>query len=265
MRLWKKERLQTLYRKVLFIPRKTTSKNLQNRIKKFATYEPDQKGYVISCPLIAQLGKNYSAGYDALISGDELLKMACDQVRKAQLMLSGKTAYVECDDSERLIEFYESNGFKRIGNRYLGRDRKGPDRGRSRRDGLRHDNGPVRQIERDRHRQGPSRRRTRRRTGEPHLADRAVPRARQGYHRRWPPLPRRHRLQNRRDRHGKRRLLPLPRLRRDGREVRHQGDRPARRLDERPALDRRRQQARHRDGLHRHQTFQALSTADKIV
>ena len=41
----------------------------------------------MSTPLIAQLGKNYQHGYNTLITGDELLKLACDKVKEIQLSL----------------------------------------------------------------------------------------------------------------------------------------------------------------------------------
>lgn len=72
-----------------------------------------------STPLIAQLGKNFANGYNKLISGDELLALACKQVDEIQVLLSGKFTYVECEDNEKLINFYYLNGFRRIADRKL--------------------------------------------------------------------------------------------------------------------------------------------------
>ena len=74
-------------------------------------YDSDTKGYCIAAPLIAQIGKNYAGGYNSLISGDELLKMACDKVSDAQLDIGGKVTYLECEDKPQLLQFYERNGF----------------------------------------------------------------------------------------------------------------------------------------------------------
>ena len=49
----------------------------------------------MSTPLIAQLGKNYQHGYNTLITGDELLKLACDKVKEIQLSLGGRFVYLD--------------------------------------------------------------------------------------------------------------------------------------------------------------------------
>lgn len=100
------------------------SKTTVRRLRKFAMPTRDSCSLVISAPLIAQLGKNYENGYNALISGDELLAMAINKVREAQMILGGKVIYVECEDVEYLKEFYQSNGFVIFGKRTLDRDEK---------------------------------------------------------------------------------------------------------------------------------------------
>lgn len=92
------------------------------RMNRYAAYDKELKQYAIALPLIGQLGKNFANGYDKLITGDQLLKMACDKVRSVQMMMSGKMAYLECEDIPKLVEFYERNGFYRFANRNLDRD-----------------------------------------------------------------------------------------------------------------------------------------------
>ena len=58
------------------------SSNLKKRTKKFAQYIKEIGKYQIVAPLIAQLGKNYYNKYNKLITGDELLKMACEKIRE---------------------------------------------------------------------------------------------------------------------------------------------------------------------------------------
>ena len=108
--------------KTIRIAKKALSNTLQKRINKFATYAPELKSYQISAPLIAQLGKNYCNEYNRLITGDELLKIACDQVMEVHNLLGGKIAYLECQDQKSLIEFYERNGFVNFGKRYLDKE-----------------------------------------------------------------------------------------------------------------------------------------------
>lgn len=98
------------------------SKTLKRRISKFATYDGDLKSYIMSAPLIAQLGKNYASGYNELISGDELLDEVCRRICKVQFDLGGRFAYVECEDKERLISFYSRNGFCEFDHRALDAD-----------------------------------------------------------------------------------------------------------------------------------------------
>lgn len=94
----------------------------RRRLNKFAVYNAEMKQYIIALPLIGQLGKNYANGYNDLISGDELLALACDRIQKLQLDIGGKMAYLECEDKPQLTEFYERNGFFRFANRQLDRD-----------------------------------------------------------------------------------------------------------------------------------------------
>ena len=107
-----------LANKTLFVPDKAKiGKNLKRRLLKFATRVDETKMSYISAPLIAQLGKNYTNGYDKLIRGDELLEMACTEIRKIQLSIGGKTAYLECEDNPKLLQFYENNGFRQFSER----------------------------------------------------------------------------------------------------------------------------------------------------
>ncbi len=103
---------------------RSISTNLKKRIKKFATYDDALHKCVVSAPLIGQLGKNYKNGYDKLITGDELLQIACDTVKEGQRILGGKLVYLECEDVPSLIRFYEDNGFFSFGSRELDGDER---------------------------------------------------------------------------------------------------------------------------------------------
>ena len=85
------------------------SKNMQRRLSKFGQYNEVTKSYYISALLIGQLGKN--ANYDNIITGGELLRLACETVKEAQNIVGGKFVYLECEDKDRLKEFYKTNGF----------------------------------------------------------------------------------------------------------------------------------------------------------
>ena len=98
------------------------SSSLRRRISRFATFDSTLKSYILASPLIAQLGKNYSNGYNELITGSELLKEACEKIKRLQFDIGGKFAYLECEDKAKLIDFYEKNGFCEFDVRYLDRD-----------------------------------------------------------------------------------------------------------------------------------------------
>lgn len=115
----------TLANKYITVKKNRLSGSLAKRIAKFAVYDPTIRSYTLSAPLIAQLGKNYTNGLNCLMTGDELLKLACDKVSKIQLELGGRVTYVECEDKPKLIEFYSSNGFCEFDRRTLDRDETG--------------------------------------------------------------------------------------------------------------------------------------------
>lgn len=111
-----------LANKTICIPGRNLSNSLKKRVSKFATYDSNLKSYILSAPLIAQLGKNYTNGYNTLITGDELLNEACDKISKIQFDLGGRFAYLECEDKPKLTDFYSKNGFCYFDTRELDKD-----------------------------------------------------------------------------------------------------------------------------------------------
>ena len=95
---------------------------LRHRLNRFAEYDSELKKAIVVAPLIGQLGKNYANGYDKLITGAELLKIACDTVSEAQRILGGKVVYLECEDIPALKDFYNRAGFREFGKRALDGD-----------------------------------------------------------------------------------------------------------------------------------------------
>lgn len=110
--------------KVTRLKRNTLSGKMKKRFSRFAEYDQENHCYFVSLPLIGQLGKNYINDYNKLISGDILLKLACDKVKEAQEILGGRFVYLECEDKPKLKEFYESNGFVCFGKRNLEKDER---------------------------------------------------------------------------------------------------------------------------------------------
>ena len=98
------------------------SKTMRKKINTYSNFEPKLKSYIMSCHLIGQLGKNYNANDESLISGSELLELACRKVRAAQEISGGKFVYLECENVKSLINFYEKNGFTKFGMRKLDKE-----------------------------------------------------------------------------------------------------------------------------------------------
>lgn len=117
----------TLANKYISVSAKSTvlSSTMKKRIKRFASFDLGTHAYHLSAPLIGQLGKNYSGEAGKLMTGDELLYMACEKVSAIQLDLGGKFVYLECEDKPALLDFYDRNGFVAFDRRPLDKDETG--------------------------------------------------------------------------------------------------------------------------------------------
>ena len=91
----------------------------KRRFERFAETNKNTDMYFDSLPLIGQLGKNFSNNYDQYITGDILLRLACNQVREVQKMIGGRFVFLECEDIPKLRNFYEDNGFMCYNKRML--------------------------------------------------------------------------------------------------------------------------------------------------
>jgi hypothetical protein len=114
----------TIAQKFFEISKEGLSKRVAKRLSHHGKYDRNSRKYIISAPLIGQIGKNFTEGNDCLISGDELLKMALDKIKSVQREVGGRYTYLECEDKPKLIEFYEKNGFVEFGKRNLDKDEK---------------------------------------------------------------------------------------------------------------------------------------------
>ena len=111
--------------KSIQVSKEVLSKTMQKRMARFGTYNAEIKQYILPTILIAQLGKNYTDGMDKLIAGSDLLNMACDEVRRVQKSIGGKFVYLECEDKNKLRNFYKKSGFNEFGNRLLDKEEVG--------------------------------------------------------------------------------------------------------------------------------------------
>lgn len=112
----------TIASKFISIERSAVNSKEARKLREHGVFNEKTNEYTIAAPLIAQLGKNYANGNDTLIKGDDLLQLAMEKVRKVQNEVGGRFAYLECEEKEELMNFYERNRFKLFGKRKLDRD-----------------------------------------------------------------------------------------------------------------------------------------------
>lgn len=116
--------------KITRVKKKMLTYSLRKRISRFAKNAEYSQYYLINLPLIGQIGKNFKYKEENLITGDVLLKLACDKVREAQRILGGQFVFLECEDKPILKDFYESNGFVCFGKRNLEKDEQSKNTGK---------------------------------------------------------------------------------------------------------------------------------------
>ena len=96
------------------------SNTMKRKIARVSEFDETNGTYTLSAYLIAQLGKNFANGANERITGEQLLQSAVDTVKELQYMAGGMVIFLEADDDEKLIDFYEEkNGFKRFATREI--------------------------------------------------------------------------------------------------------------------------------------------------
>ena len=91
------------------------SNTMKRKISRVGELDKTNNTYTLSAYLIAQLGKNFSDNMGERIAGEQLLRAAMDTIKELQYMAGGMVVFLEAEDNEKLIEFYEErNGFKRF-------------------------------------------------------------------------------------------------------------------------------------------------------
>lgn len=101
----------TLANKFVCVNRQSLSKTMQKKISKFSQYDSHLERFMISMPLIAQLGKNFNPQLPDIMAGADLLEMALERVLEVEHLIGGKTVYIECSNQPKLFDFYSAAGF----------------------------------------------------------------------------------------------------------------------------------------------------------
>ena len=105
----------TLTIKPISVNADSFSNTMKRKIARVSELDEESGTYTLSAYLIAQLGKNYANNANDKITGEQLLQAAIDTIKELQYMAGGMVVFLEAEDKEKLMHFYEDkNGFKRF-------------------------------------------------------------------------------------------------------------------------------------------------------
>jgi ankyrin repeat protein len=105
----------TLTIKPITVNAENFSNTMKRKIARVSELDEENGTYTLSAYLIAQLGKNYKDGVNEKITGEQLLQAAINTIKELQYMVGGMVIFLEAEDKEKLIQFYEDeNGFKQF-------------------------------------------------------------------------------------------------------------------------------------------------------
>ena len=116
----------TIALKPLTVRGETVSNTVKKKLMRVSELDEQSQTYTMSAYLIAQLGKNFKNGAEKRITGEELLELAWDIVEKMQYMGSGMVTFLEAENSERLLSFYQANRFQTFDTRQTATDSEEP-------------------------------------------------------------------------------------------------------------------------------------------
>ena len=116
----------TIALKPLTVRGETVSNTVKKKLMRVSELDEQSQTYTMSAYLIAQLGKNFKNGAEKKITGEELLELAWDIVEKMQYMGGGMVTFLEEENSERLLSFYQANRFQTFDTRQTATDSEEP-------------------------------------------------------------------------------------------------------------------------------------------
>ncbi len=103
--------------KPLVVKAEPFSNTVKRKLARFSEIDKSEQTYNLAAYLIAQLGKNFNDKVKGRITGQELLEAAIRQTQILQYQVGGMVAFVEAENKEKLLFFYENYGFKRFDTR----------------------------------------------------------------------------------------------------------------------------------------------------
>ena len=102
------------------------SNSVKRKLSRLSRLDQAIDSYTVSAYLIAQLGRNYSEEVKYPITGKMLMNFAINTLNGIQRQLGGLMVYLECEEKEPLLRFYqEQNGFRLFGERMTDEEKEG--------------------------------------------------------------------------------------------------------------------------------------------
>lgn len=112
----------TIALKPLTVRDETVSNTVKRKIKRISEFDEQTKTYTMSAYLIAQIGKNYTNDACKRITGPELLELAWSVIEDMQYMGGGMVVFLEANNEEKLLSFYQDNKFRQFDTRLTASD-----------------------------------------------------------------------------------------------------------------------------------------------
>lgn len=114
----------TLTHKAIELTNVNLSSTMRKRIQRHSKLDEGTDSFNVSAFLIAQFGKNDTYSTEENISGDALMDFTFEVLTAVQHDIGGGLVYLECEDREKLLNFYSSepNQFFKFGERYSEED-----------------------------------------------------------------------------------------------------------------------------------------------
>ena len=114
----------TLAHKPIEMPASGLSKSTRKTMERYSQLNAETDSYLVSAFLIAQFGKNYAVDNGKRITGKELMELVVNELGDIQHRAGGGIEYLDCEADAKLINFYESEGFRLFGERISEKDGK---------------------------------------------------------------------------------------------------------------------------------------------
>ncbi|MCD8068380.1 MAG: GNAT family acetyltransferase [Lachnospiraceae bacterium] len=89
------------------------SNTMRRKLARFSDINQEEQSYNMAAYLIAQLGRNFDEKAAGRITGEEITALAIEQLKHIQYEIGGSVSFVEADNKEKLLAFYERCGYKR--------------------------------------------------------------------------------------------------------------------------------------------------------